>query len=99
MILLATSLALLVLFAALLVLLISFIALPSTLLSLQIRIDNFVLIETTEPLTTCLNELNASNKQLLKIVYFLSKENKPKQKGLLFYIYSDGTVEKKLIIE
>ena len=62
-------------------------------------IDHFVLTETEEPLTTGINELSARNKQLLKIVDILGKESKPKQKGLLFYIYSDGTVEKKLIIE
>ena len=61
-------------------------------------IDDLVLIETEEPLTTGINELNATNKQLLKIVGILGKESKSK-KGLLFYIYSDGTVEKKLIIE
>ena len=37
-------------------------------------------------------------KHLLKIVDILGKESKSK-KGLLFYIYSDGTVEKKIIIE
>jgi len=62
-------------------------------------IDHFVLTETEESLTTGINELSARNKQLLKIVDILGKESKPKQKGLLFYIYSDGTVEKKLIIE
>jgi len=38
------------------------------------------------------------NKQLLKIVDILGKESKSK-KGLLFYIYDDGTVEKKIIID
>ena len=61
-------------------------------------IDHFVLTETEEPLTTGINELSASNKQLLKIVDILGRESKSK-KGLLFYIYSDGTAEKKLIIE
>ena len=37
--------------------------------------------------------------QLVKIVDILGKESSPNKKGLLFYIYSDGTVEKKLIIE
>ena len=64
----------------------------------SILLDNFVLVETEEPLTTGVNELNGKNKQLLKIVDILGKESKSK-KGLLFYIYSDGTVEKKLIME
>ena len=61
-------------------------------------IDHFVLTETEESLTTGINELNGMNKQLLKIVDILGKESKSK-KGLLFYIYSDGTVEKRLVIE
>jgi len=61
-------------------------------------IDDFVLVETTEPLTTGVNESPQQEKQLLKIVDILGKESKSK-KGLLFYIYSDGTVEKKLIME
>jgi len=61
-------------------------------------IDDFVLVETTEPLTTGVNELSASNKQLLKIVDILGKESKSKN-GLLFYIYIDGTVEKRIVIE
>ena len=95
-----------------------------------IFVDNFVLEETTEPLTTwhCLNnscvdtadgsgvytsfsdcqavcgvsvinEVQQQKKQLLKIVDILGKETLPNKKGLLFYIYSDGTVEKKLIME
>jgi hypothetical protein len=94
-----------------------------------IFVDNFVLEETTEPLTTwhCLNnscvdtadgsgvytsfsdcqavcgvsainEVPQQKKKLLKIVDILGRESKSK-KGLLFFIYSDGTVEKKLIIE
>ena len=59
-------------------------------------IDNFVLVETTEQ-PNAIYEIN-NNKQLLKIVDVLAKESKFK-KGLLFYIYSDGTVEKKIIVE
>ena len=58
-------------------------------------VDNFVLVETTDPVGIIENN---KTKKLLKIVDVLGKENKSK-KGLLFYIYSDGTVEKKLIIE
>ena len=65
----------------------------------DILIDDFVLVETTEPLTTGINELSGMNKELLKIVDILGKESKPQQKGLLFYIYRDGTVEKRLVIE
>ena len=61
-------------------------------------IDHFVLTETQEPLTTGINEISQEEKKLLKILDILGRESKSK-KGLLFYIYSDGTVEKKLIIE
>ena len=60
-------------------------------------IDNFVLVETTEPVSV--QEVNNNNKQLLKIVDILGREGKHQQKGLLFYIYSDGTVEKRIILE
>ena len=61
-------------------------------------IDHFVLTETQEPLTTGINEISQEEKKLLKIVDILGRESKSKN-GLLFYIYSDGTVEKKIIIE
>ena len=63
-----------------------------------VLIDNFVLVETEEQ-PNAIFELNTNTKQLLKIVDILGKESKPTATGLLFYIYSDGTVEKKLIIE
>lgn len=63
-----------------------------------VLIDHFVLTETEESLTTGINELSSNNKQLLKITDILGKESKSK-KGLLFYIYSDGTVEKRIVIE
>jgi len=62
-------------------------------------IDHFVLTETTEPLTTGVNEVAQQEKKLVKIVDILGRESKPTAKGLLFYIYSDGTVEKKIVIE
>ncbi len=61
-------------------------------------VDNFVLVETTEQ-PNAVYEVNGSNKQLLKVVDILGKEALPKQKGILFYIYSDGTVEKRIAIE
>ena len=63
--------------------------------NLVLHIDNFVLEETS---ASAVNEFNSNNRQLLKIVDILGRKSKSK-KGLLFYIYSDGTVEKKLIFE
>ncbi|MFT4802473.1 MAG: hypothetical protein ACI93N_002251, partial [Flavobacteriaceae bacterium] len=48
---------------------------------------------------TGIDEVGYNNRQLLKIVDILGKESSPNKKGLLFYIYSDGTVEKKLFVE
>lgn len=39
------------------------------------------------------------DRRLLKIIDILGRENKPTINTSLFYIYDDGTVEKKLIIE
>lgn len=66
-------------------------------------VDNFVLEETTEPATvfvTATNEIDANNKKyLLKIADILGRETKPKKNTLLFYIYNDGTVEKRITID
>ena len=40
-----------------------------------------------------------NNKQLIKIVDLLGRESKDLKNQPLFYIYDDGTVEKKIIIE
>ena len=42
---------------------------------------------------------NTTNKELLKITDILGKETTLKNNNLLFYIYNDGTVEKKIILE
>lgn len=65
----------------------------------KVFIDNFVLVETEEPLTTPINEIAQQEKQLLRIVDVLGKETPYKKNTPLFYIYNDGTVEKKIIVE
>ena len=40
-----------------------------------------------------------SNRKLEKVVDILGKKNKPQTNQPLFYIYDDGTVEKKIILE
>ena len=64
-----------------------------------INIDNFILTETQEPLTTGVNEVPQVEKKLLKIVDVLGRETIPKNNTPLFYIYEDGRVEKRIIIE
>jgi len=41
----------------------------------------------------------ATNKKLLKVTDLLGRETKGTKNEILFYIYDDGKVEKKLIIE
>jgi len=52
-------------------------------------------------ITTSVNENNGQNgnKKLIKIVDLLGRESKDLKSQPLFYIYDDGTVEKKIIIE
>ena len=52
-------------------------------------------------ITTSINENNGQNdnKQLIKIVDLLGRESKDLKSQPLFYIYDDGTVDKKIIIE
>ena len=42
---------------------------------------------------------HTTNKELLKVTDLLGRETKPKANTPLFYIYDDGTVEKRIIIE
>ncbi|MEJ6749254.1 MAG: hypothetical protein QNK60_04930, partial [Flavobacteriales bacterium] len=48
--------------------------------------------------TTSLIELT-NKKQLIKIIDILGRESKDLKRQPLFYIYDDGTVEKKIIME
>jgi hypothetical protein len=58
-------------------------------------------------ITTSINENNVqndnkvfpNNNQLIKIVDLLGREPKDLKSQPLFYIYDDGTMEKKIIIE
>ena len=43
--------------------------------------------------------LTSNNKTLLKVTDILGRETKGKKNKPLFYIYNDGTVEKKIVIE
>ena len=42
---------------------------------------------------------HSSNKELLKVTDILGREVDEERNTPLFYIYNDGTVEKKIIIE
>ena len=46
-----------------------------------------------------ITEGSLTSKKLLKIVDVLGREAKPKKNTPLFYIYNDGTLEKKIILE
>jgi uncharacterized protein (TIGR02145 family) len=49
--------------------------------------------------SSSLNELIPSTKKLNKIVDIMGNETNEKPNELLFYIYNDGTVEKKIILD
>ena len=49
--------------------------------------------------STSIEEQNQDNHQIHKIVDVLGRETKGTKNAVLFYIYNDGTVEKKIIIE
>ena len=59
-------------------------------------IFNAVFTVTNVP--TSILEIN-SDKRLIKIVDVLGRADKGSRNGSLFYIYDDGTVEKRIVIE
>ena len=48
---------------------------------------------------TAINELNSSNRELLKVVDILGRNANGNKNEPLFYIYNDGTVEKRIVVE
>jgi len=62
--------------------------------------DQFYAVDSSTIIfcNTRINE-NGSSKNLLKIVDFLGRETPSKKKTPLFYIFDDGTVEKKVFID
>ena len=52
----------------------------------------------TNGFTTVINNIE-SNKDLIKVIDLLGRETKGTNNEVLFYIYDDGTVEKRLVIE
>ena len=57
----------------------------------------WMLMSMAQP--TAINELNASNRELLKVVDILGRNANGNKNEQLFYIYNDGTVEKRIVIE
>ena len=49
--------------------------------------------------STNIEEIHNANRKLIKIVDVLGRETPYKNNTPLFYIYNDGTVEKRIIIE
>ncbi len=74
------------------------ISLTTSLMGDRDRADgNCVRCIQDETVTSILEISN--QKTLIKIVDILGRETNPKANTLLFYIYDDGTVEKKIILE
>jgi hypothetical protein len=57
------------------------------------------LIATGCQQVTAIEEEVNTNRKLMKIVDVLGREVMPQENNTLFYIYDDGTVEKKIILE
>ena len=60
--------------------------------------DENISIENNTTTNTYNNPINTSKGELLKITDILGRETKGKNQPL-FYIYDDGTVEKRIVIE
>jgi hypothetical protein len=48
---------------------------------------------------TTINEQNSHGRKLKKITDILGRESKPTKNTILFYIYDNGTVEKRILIK
>ena len=49
--------------------------------------------------TSTIIQENYSNNKLIKVVDILGRKSTEKKNTLLFYIYDDGTIEKRITIE
>jgi hypothetical protein len=58
---------------------------------------SWMLMSMAQP--TAINDFNSLNRELLKVVDILGRNANGDKNEPLFYIYNDGTVEKKIIIE
>jgi hypothetical protein len=57
-------------------------------------------ILTYNPTSTAITDINIiRDRKLISVIDVLGRQNKGKKNEPLFYIYDDGTVEKKIIIE
>jgi len=59
--------------------------------------NSWMLMSMAQP--TAINELNSSNRELLKVVDILGRNANGNKNEPLFYIYNDGTVEKRIVVE
>ena len=50
-------------------------------------------------IVSAINEIINTDREILKITDILGQETPYRRNKLLFYIYDDGTVEKKIVIE
>ena len=67
----------------------------------MVRLRLTILSQPTELVNVIINSVEDinNNRELIKITDVLGRESKEKNNRPIFYIYSDGTVEKKIIIE
>ena len=61
--------------------------------------NQYVSFRTANPMLTSIDETSTlSSRKLIKIVDLLGRETKERKNRPLFYIYDDGTVEKRIIL-
>jgi hypothetical protein len=61
--------------------------------------DSIANLNLTVTTTNIINISNNTDKQIVKAVDVLGKKTKGKNNKILFIIFDDGTIEKKIIIE
>jgi CubicO group peptidase (beta-lactamase class C family) len=65
---------------------------------IELEIESYIPLFNTTP--TAITDINISNnRELIKIIDVLGRESKDLKNQPIFYIYDDGTVEKKIILE
>ena len=76
----------------------AFCSMFSILENANVEINIFVIHKLDKENISVPDKIN-NHKKLVKYIDVLGKESKPKKNTPLFYIYEDGSVEKKITIE
>ncbi|MEC7863990.1 MAG: redoxin domain-containing protein [Bacteroidota bacterium] len=61
--------------------------------------DSIATLEFTLGSPSAINDINYNIKSIVKVIDFLGRESAGKKNETLFYIYNDGTVEQRIVVE